>query len=272
MASSAKSNVGCVRRVNPLTLEHVSIRFGGLRAVQDVSLSMQPGERRALIGPNGAGKTTLFNLIAGQLRPASGRILMFGRDVTRLPPYHRAALGLARTFQITNLFPNLTVEENLHLALQALRPTRMVMYRPLRSYDKLLAEAEQMLRDWHLWQRRSVLTRELSYGDQRELEILMALASRPRLLLLDEPMAGLSAGETALVEGIIRDLPRDITIVIIEHDLDVALAVADRVTVLHGGEILVDGTPDEIRTDPRVTEIYIGADLLADDTPVTPQR
>ncbi|HEX8968855.1 MAG TPA: ABC transporter ATP-binding protein [Chloroflexota bacterium] len=248
--------------MQPLALDRVAIHFGGVRAVQDVSFGLQAGERRALIGPNGAGKTTLFNLIAGQLRPSSGRVLLFDRDVSRLPADRRARLGLARTFQITNLFPNLSVEDNLLLALQAIRPMSMAMHRPLSTYTDIVARSRSMLQEWRLWERRHLLARELSYGDQRELEILMALAGSPRLLLLDEPTAGLSAAETQLVEQVVRGLPRDITILFIEHDLDVAFALADRVTVMHMGEVLVEGTPDEIRRDQRVGEIYVGSDLI----------
>src|SRR5919202_2405920 len=249
--------------MEPLVAEHVSIQFGGLNAVRVVSFSMQPGERRALIGPNGAGKTTLFNLVAGQLTPSAGRILLFGQDVTRMPPFRRAALGLARTFQITNLFKHLTVAENLNLAVQALQPKKYAMHRPLTGYADVTGRTEQLLKEWRLWDRRDELTRNLSYGDQRELEILMALAGQPRLLLLDEPTAGLSAAETRLVEAIIRALPRDITILLIEHDLDIAFDLADRVTVLNFGEIMADGQPAEVRKDSRVGQIYIGSDLLA---------
>jgi branched-chain amino acid transport system ATP-binding protein len=248
--------------VLPLALENVAIHFGGVRAVQDVSLTIGPGERRALIGPNGAGKTTLFNLISGQLKPTSGRVMLFGTDVTRLSPDRRARFGLARTFQITNLFPNLSVEDNLHLALQAQEPTSMAMHRPLVSYVDLVSRGESMLREWRLWDRRHELAKELSYGDQRELEILMALASGPRLLLLDEPTAGLSAAESKLVEQVIQSLPRTISIALIEHDLDIAFALADRVTVMHMGQVLVEGSPEEIRRDPRVAEIYVGSDLI----------
>jgi branched-chain amino acid transport system ATP-binding protein len=248
--------------VEPLAVNRVSVRFGGLAAVKDVSFRMQQGERCALIGPNGAGKTTLFNLVSGQLMPTSGRIQLFGRDVTGLPPFRRAAAGLARTFQITNLFPRLTVAENLYLAVQALQPIKYVMHRSLGSYKDVVLSSEGLLKEWRLWDCRDELTSNLSYGDQRELEILMALASRPRLLLLDEPTAGLSAAETRMVEQIVHALPRDITILLIEHDLDIAFALADRVMVLNFGEILADGTPAEIRKDARVGEIYIGSDLI----------
>jgi branched-chain amino acid transport system ATP-binding protein len=248
--------------VQPLVLDRVSIQFGGVRAVQDVSFSMQAGERRALIGPNGAGKTTVFNLVAGQLQPSAGRVLLFEQDVSHKTPDQRARLGLSRTFQITNVLPGLSVEDNLLLALQATQPMSMTMHRPLVSYADLVTRCRAMLGDWQLWNRRHELARELSYGDQRELEILMALAGSPRILLLDEPTAGLSAAETRLVEQVVRNLPREITILFIEHDLDVAFELADRVTVMHMGQVLVEGTPDEIRHDARVGEIYVGSDLI----------
>lgn len=253
---------------NPLVVDHVSIHFGGLRAVQDVSFTMEPGERRALIGPNGAGKTTLFNMISGQLTPTSGRISMHGRDVTRLAPFERARLGLGRTFQITNLFPNLTVEENLRLAVQALQPTSMVMTRPITSYPGVMERTRQMLVQWHLWEVRNEQARELSYGDQRELEILMALAGSPTLLLLDEPTAGLAPAETHLVTEVVQSLDPSITILLIEHDLDVAFQLANRVTVLHQGGILVDGTPEQVKADPRVKEIYLGTPVEKGTEPI----
>jgi branched-chain amino acid transport system ATP-binding protein len=248
--------------VQPLRVDGVGIHFGGLQALEDVSFAMEPGERRVIIGPNGAGKTTLFNLISGQLRPNAGSVYLFDDDVTRLAPYRRAALGLARTFQITNLFPNLTVAENLMLAVQALQPVKRSLHRPMRSYPEVTDRTQQLLEEWRLWDKREELARHLSYGDQRELEILMALAGSPRLLLLDEPTAGLSTAETHLVVDVVRRLDPSITILLIEHDLDVAFELANRVMVLHQGRLLMEGTPDEVRGNPQVAEIYLGSDDL----------
>jgi branched-chain amino acid transport system ATP-binding protein len=244
--------------VTPLAIERLAKNFGGLQALHDLSLEIQPGERRAIIGPNGAGKTTLFNLIGGQLSPSSGRIFLFGREVTTLPPFRRAALGLARTFQITTLFPNLTVMENMLLAVQALDSMKFILYRPLTSYQHILGRARSLLEEWHLWGRRDALVRQLSYGEQRQLEILLALAGAPKLLLLDEPTAGLSVAETPLVTSLVQHLDPSITVLLIEHDMDVAFEVAQHITVLHQGGLLTDGSPEAIRKDPTVAEIYLG--------------
>lgn len=253
--------------MQPLVTDGIGIRFGGLQALESVSIALEPGERRVLIGPNGAGKTTLFNIISGQIRPTTGRVLLFDRDVTRLPPYDRAALGLARTFQVTNLFPNLTVFENLMLAVQALDRVKSSMLRPLRSYKRITDRSQELLEEWQLWDKREELARHLSYGDQRELEILMALAGSPKLLLLDEPTAGLSTVETRLVVEVVQRLDPAITILLIEHDLDVAFELANHVTVLHLGRVLVEGSPDEVKADPRVAEIYTGIDDQATPEP-----
>jgi len=246
--------------VTSLLIDGLSKNFGGLQALHDLSLEIRPGERRAIIGPNGAGKTTLFNLIGGQLSPSSGRIFLFGREVTKLPPFRRAALGLARTFQITTLFPNLTVMENMLLAVQALDGVRFVLYRPLTTYPHLLSQARSLLEQWQLWQKRHALVRQLSYGEQRQLEILLALASMPRVLLLDEPTAGLSAAETQQVVAMIQHLDPSITVLLIEHDMDVAFQVAQHITVLHQGRLLADGSAAAVRQDPRVAEIYLGGE------------
>jgi branched-chain amino acid transport system ATP-binding protein len=202
----------------------------------------------------------LSPLIGGQLAPSSGRIFLFGREVTKLPPFRRAALGLGRTFQITTLFPNLTVMENMLLAVQALDSVRFVLHRPLTGYPGIVSQARSRLEQWSLWDKRRALVRQLSYGEQRQLEILLALAPMPKVLLLDEPTAGLSPAETQQVVTMIQRLDADITVLLIEHDMDVAFQVAQRIAVLHQGQLLADGPPEAIRKDPRVAEIYLGAE------------
>jgi len=246
--------------VTSLSIEGLSKNFGGLQALHDLSLEIQPGERRAIIGPNGAGKTTLFHLIGGQLSPSSGRISLFGREVTKLPPFRRAALGLARTFQIITLFLDLTVMENMLLAVQALDSVRFVLYRPLTGYRNIVSQARSLLEQWNLWEKRRTLVRHLSYGEQRQLEILLAVAQMPRVLLLDEPTAGLSPVETQQVVAMIQHLDPSITVLLIEHDMDVAFQVAQQITVLHNGRLLADGPPEAIRKDSTVAEIYLGVE------------
>ncbi len=243
-----------------LAVEGLTKDFGGLRAVDHLTLTVAPGERRAIIGPNGAGKTTFFNILTGLLLPSAGRITLLGRDVTRLLPHRRARLGLARTFQITTLFPHLTVLESVLLAVQASDRVRFTLHRPVTAYRHLFDRAETLLGEWGLLDRRAVVTRHLSYGEQRQVEIVLAVAGTPTVLLLDEPTAGLSPAETASVATMIRHLPREITILLIEHDMDVAFDLADRVTVLFQGRILAQGTTEEIRTNPAVREIYLGVD------------
>jgi len=237
----------------------VSKIFGGLHAVDGVELAVRPGERRALIGPNGAGKTTLFNLISGALPPTSGSIVFFGRDVTRMAQHRRAALGLSRTFQISNLFPTLTVLENCLLAVQALTPARLAMHRPLAGYTVLHEGARASLAAVGLSDRADAIVKNLSHGEHRQLEIALALAGRPRVLLLDEPTAGLSPAESRLMAELLAKLDPAMTVLIIEHDMDIALELAQRVTVLHYGKVIADGTRDAIRVDPLVREIYLGA-------------
>jgi branched-chain amino acid transport system ATP-binding protein len=247
--------------VNALSVEGLTHDFGGLRAVDGVTLAVGIGERRVILGPNGAGKTTLFNLITGLLAPLAGTIRLFDDDVTTLAPYRRARLGLGRTFQITTLFPRLTVLESVLLAVQGAEPTaHFSLLRPLRAHRHLWKRVEELLAEWNLAGQRDVPTRELSYGEQRQVELLLALAGRPRALLLDEPTAGLSAAETATVVAMIQRFPRDVTVLLIEHDMDVALTLAERVTVLHQGRVLADGTREEVRADARVTEIYLGSE------------
>ena len=242
--------------MSPLKVSALTRRFGGLQALDNVSIELEPGERRAIIGTNGAGKTTLFNVIMGELPASSGTIELFGRDVTRLPMHSRAALGLNRTFQITSLFPNLTVFENLLIAVQALAPTRFVFWRKARAYAASIGKVETLLRRSRLWEARHDLVRTLSYGVQRQLEIVLALAGEPKLLLLDEPTAGLSAAETHLAADLILGLDRAITILLIEHDITTAFRIADRVTAMDQGRIVAEGTPDEIRRAESMQRIY----------------
>ena len=248
-----------VTRSYALRLQAVSKSFGGLRAVDGVELAVRPGERRALIGPNGAGKTTLFNLIAGALPVSSGRITLFDTDVTGVAQHRRAALGLARTYQITNLFPALTVAQNVRLAAQARTPARFAMLRPVSGFPRLEAQARDALAAVGLENRAGATVRHLSHGEQRQLEIAMALAGRPRVLLLDEPAAGLSQAEAQLMTALLHRLDPAITLLIIEHDMDIALEVARHVTVLHDGRVIADGTREAVRADPTVREIYLGA-------------
>jgi branched-chain amino acid transport system ATP-binding protein len=243
---------------NAISLKGISKHFGALKAVEHVSMDIAQGERRAVIGPNGAGKTTLFHVVSGVLPPTSGSITLFGHDVTSLPTHKRIALGMARTFQITNLFRRLTVEHNVVLALQALTPTKLSMFRPLGSYKELHQSAEGLMEEWGLQDRRNALVTELSYGEQRALEILLAVSQQPRLLLLDEPTAGLSPAETATAADTIRKLPRDMAMLLIEHDMDVVFDLCDTMTVLHLGEVLASGDPPSVRGNPQVQEIYLG--------------
>jgi branched-chain amino acid transport system ATP-binding protein len=248
--------------VNPdfaLRLDGVSKYFGGLQAVGDVSLAVRAGERRALIGPNGAGKTTLFNLISGSLPVSTGAISFFGRDVTGIPTHRRAAQGLARTFQITNLFADLTVLDNCLLAIQAVTRARFAMLRPLTAFRDLHAAALAALEAVGLGAVGDVPVRNLSHGEQRQLEIALALAGKPRLLLLDEPTAGLSPAESRLMADLLTRLDPAITVLMIEHDMDIALELSAQVTVLHYGRVIADGSREEIRADAQVREIYLGA-------------
>ncbi|MEW6139372.1 MAG: ABC transporter ATP-binding protein [Thermodesulfobacteriota bacterium] len=241
-----------------LELDNVDVRFGGLQVLTMCRLSVEAGEKRALIGPNGAGKTTLFNVISGMIKPSAGRVLSFNKDITKSAAHVRARLGLARTFQITNLFNNLSVMENIILGLQALSTTKYVCCRLLSSYTELIDNAVSLLARWGLDAKKDYPVRSLSHGEQRQLEIILALASRPKILLLDEPTQGLSTAETALVVPMVRSLESSTTVLFIEHDMDVAFQMADRITVLYYGSVLAEGTEAEIRGNPNVAEVYLG--------------
>ena len=246
--------------MSALVIDAVSRNFGGVQALTDVSFTVAPGQRRLIIGPNGAGKTTLFNMLSGAFPVSSGRVTMFGREITNLPANERAELGLARTFQITNLFPNLTVTENLLLALQAKDDKAFSMFSSMRANRGLFERAQTLLEKWGIADIAERPAREISYGQQRQVDLILAMACEPKVLLLDEPTAGLSAAEVVRVVGMIGALPKDMTVLMIEHDMDVAFDLADRIAVLHQGRLLAEGTPDEIRGHPQVTEIYLGAD------------
>jgi branched-chain amino acid transport system ATP-binding protein len=233
--------------------------FGGVRAVDGVTMSVPVGQRRAIIGPNGAGKTTLFNCLTGALVPTRGRIALFGHDVTRMPEHRRAAMGVGRTYQITNVFPALTVLENVLLALAGTSRLKWVMHRPFHHYGEPRERALGALARSGLAGRSAVAARLLSYGERRQLELALVMASQPRLLLLDEPAAGLAPGERVRLAETIAAVDRTVSVVLIEHDMNVALRIADHVTVLHRGRVIVEGAPEVVQRNPQVREVYLGA-------------
>lgn len=243
-----------------LKLQHICKNFGGLEVLTDVELSVEPGERRALIGPNGAGKTTLFNVISGELEPSSGNVTFDGQAVTGLAPNRMARLGLARTFQKNNLFFDLSTEENVRLAVAACMNVGTHWFRPWWGHDDLQARTRLVMQRARLWDRREEIVKNLSYGEQRQLEVAMALAGEPKLLLLDEPTAGMSVAETSASVATIGALPRTLTLLIIEHDMDTIFALADRITVLDHGRVIADGEPEMVRNDPQVKAVYLGED------------
>jgi branched-chain amino acid transport system ATP-binding protein len=233
--------------------------FGGLNVTQGVSLTIRPGERRLIIGPNGAGKTTLFNQISGDIRPNSGRIKLFGEDVTRCAAYQRAHRGLSRTYQIITLFAGDTLEHNVTLGLLGLLRSRWQMLWPLSSYRHLAGDARRTLDSVGLLHLAEHPVSELAYGEKRRLELAMALSQRPRVLLLDEPLAGLSDSERKTVKSLISSISRDTAVVMIEHDMDTALDLAETVTLLNYGRVIVDGERDSVIADERTREVYLGA-------------
>jgi branched-chain amino acid transport system ATP-binding protein len=241
-----------------LQLRQLGKSFGGLTAVSDVTLELLPGDRQAVIGPNGAGKTTLFNLITGIFPASSGQVLLFGRDVTGWQSHHRTAMGMARTFQITSLFPKLSVLDNVLLAVGGLRRTKFVMWRTLASYRDMQDKARRLLEAAGYWERRDAEVRSLSHGEQRQIEIVLGLASEPKLLLLDEPCAGLSTGESREMAAFLKRLDPALAILLIEHDMDVVFDVVERISVLHFGQVVEQGNAAAIRASQRVQEIYLG--------------
>ncbi|MEM0921734.1 MAG: ABC transporter ATP-binding protein [Pseudomonadota bacterium] len=242
---------------NALELRGVSKLFGALAALSDINLTVRPGERRAVLGSNGAGKTTLFNCVTGDFAASSGSIRFFGEDITQFPPQERIRRGLRRTYQISLLFAGLSVLDNVYLASTGVSRSRFSFLRPGRS-DTLMASTENLVRVVHLEDAKDTMVAELSYGQQRQLEIAMALAGAPRFILFDEPAAGLSPTERSELIEILTGLPGHMGFIIIEHDMDVALRVAESVTMMHNGRIFKEGKPAEIEEDPEVQALYLG--------------
>ena len=242
-----------------LRLRGVGRRFGGVHAVREVDLDIVPGERRAILGPNGAGKTTLFNVISGEFPPTAGRVELFGQDVTLLPAKSRAKLGLSRTFQTSRLFLGLSVEDNLYLAVLGVQSGH---FRPVvlpKRDGAMRARAREIAERVGLGAQLSTIVGNLSHGEQRQLEVGMARSSDPKLMMLDEPAAGLSRGERLALTDLLLQLDPAITLILIEHDMDVALRVAERVTMMHDGRVVVEGTPAEIRANELVHDLYLGS-------------
>jgi len=232
------------------------VRFGGLTALNNVNLTLEPGEIRAIIGPNGAGKSTLFNCVTGVLRPTAGRIVFAGEDIAGLPPDRISQKGIARSYQITNILPNASTLENVRIAAQSRRHSWSLLSHH-RAYGDILDRARGVLDAVGLRDKEGELAANLSHGEQRNLEIGIALATEPKLLCLDEPTAGMSAAETHGTMALVRRIAKDLTILIVEHDMQVVMELAQRITVLHYGEILAEGPPSEIQRNPKVLEVYL---------------
>jgi len=244
--------------MSALVVNNLCKSFGGLRVTCNVNLNVEQGERRLIIGPNGAGKTTLFNLITGELSPDAGSVSLFERDITKLPSRKRTHLGMARTYQIITLFAHDSIQHNVTLALLGLSPLRWNPLVALYRQGHLTAQARTALKRVGLENIAERPLAQTSYGERRRVEIAMALAQNPKLVLLDEPFAGLSIDERQDVRKLLLAIPREVTIVMIEHDMDVALDLADRITLLHFGEVMVEGTRAEVVADPRTREVYLG--------------
>jgi branched-chain amino acid transport system ATP-binding protein len=247
-----------------LSLKGLSKHFGGIKVIEDVTLEVSRGERVGLIGPNGAGKSTLFNMIAGDLEPSGGTISYFEEPINRLPNYKRTEQGIVRTFQKNNLMMGLTVKENLLLVLQKINKKHTQWWKQVnkKNYPSLFENVEKLLFEWGLEEYSHTKVKDLSYGVQRQIEIIMAIAGNPKLLLLDEPTAGMSQVETDQIIALINKLPADVTIMMIEHDIEVLFGNMDRVIVLHAGTLIADGSPEEVRENPDVKEIYMGKEEL----------
>lgn len=246
-----------------LRIEKLSRNFGGLKILSDISFTIEVGERVAIIGPNGAGKTTLLNVISGMLPPLAGKIYLFGQEITTMSTYRRAHLGLSRSFQITRIPLHLTVLDNISLALHGMKLSRYQMFRTTVAYHEILAKAQKQLELIDLWEKRDNQVETMSYGEQRKLGIALSLALEPKLLLLDEPTAGLDIAEIPAFVNTVKALTRDTTTVFTAHDMDVVFDLADRVLVLYSGSVIASGTPKEIQADATVKEIYLGVEKNA---------
>jgi branched-chain amino acid transport system ATP-binding protein len=241
-----------------LKAENLSQSYGGLQVLNDLSFRLETGEKVALIGPNGAGKTTLLNVLIGLIRLKSGRIFLLGHDVTKLPPHIRVSLGLACSFQISSLFPRLSLLTNVLLAIQGIQTTRYQVIRPMVAYKNNLLKARELLELIGLWGEKDFPVTALSHGQQRQVEIILALASKPKILLMDEPSAGLTRVESNNLVDMIHNLVGDTTVLLSAHDMDLVSKLADRIMVLYYGQIIAEGEPKEIQGNQRVREIYLG--------------
>nr|WP_315397161.1 ABC transporter ATP-binding protein [uncultured Duganella sp.] len=241
-----------------LRTEGLSKRWGGFIANSDVTLTFAPGARHALIGPNGAGKTTFINLLTGGFMPSSGKVYLGGEDITNLPQHERVHRGMTRTFQLNTLFAGMTVLESVALAISERRGLQSVWYKTVENHPEVIDEAMELLATLRLTDQANSITRSMAYGKQRLVEIALALATKPRILLLDEPAAGIPQAESKELFEVLAQLPRDVTVLFIEHDMGLVFRFADRITVMVGGKVLTEGTPEEIAADPRVKEVYLG--------------
>ena len=243
---------------NTLRTEGLSKQWGGFKANTDITLNFEPGARHALIGPNGAGKTTFINLLTGGFPPTSGAVYLGGENITKLPQHERVKRGMTRTFQINTLFAGMTVLESVVLAICERRGLQKVWWKTVEKHDEVVEEAMELLATLKLTKEANSITRSMAYGKQRLVEIALALATKPKILLLDEPAAGIPSAESKELFEVIAALPRDVTVVFIEHDMGLVFRFADRITVLVGGKVLTEGSPAEIAADPRVKEVYLG--------------
>jgi branched-chain amino acid transport system ATP-binding protein len=240
-----------------LRTERVSKQFGGFTALKGISAEFTRGAITSIIGPNGAGKSTYFNLLSGAFAPSSGKVMFEGRDVSNVAQHRFAHMGIAKSFQITNVFPLLSTRENVRVGLQAF-VSRYDIWRPRARLTELVEKADELLSLVGLWDRRERLAKELAHGEQRALEIGMALAANPRLLLLDEPTAGMSPEETRVMMDLIVRLAKERTIILVEHKMKLVMGISDRILVLHHGELLAEGTPAEVRQNEQVKRVYLG--------------